>query len=57
MVFPAYQQLYSGDEGALYSPDPSGRRFLILTGRAEGHTGTDRISVVVNWFSELRQRF
>ena len=49
------QELYRRTDGALYSVDRNGQRFLILRAEAEGEVGTNRVVVVVNWFEELKR--
>ncbi|MGD8818004.1 MAG: protein kinase [Acidobacteriota bacterium] len=49
------EQLRFG-EGAIYSVDTNGDRFLIFAPADEGESGPDRVEVVVNWFDSLRRR-
>jgi hypothetical protein len=48
--------LFQGNYAGSYDVAPDGKRFLMIKPPAGAQAPTDQVTVVLNWFEELRRR-
>jgi len=48
--------LFQGNYGSSYDVAADGKRFLMIKPPGAAQASTDQVTVVLNWFEELRRR-